>query len=190
MEFIPVLVVVALTLGICFLADKVFVKLFRNRAQHRSGMSVKASKRYATIGLVIGALGVVALVAAYKQGVLILISGIVMLLLGICFITYYLCFGIYYNEESFIYSSFGRKSRTYMFKDIVSQQVYASGASIIIELHLSDGCSIQLQSSMNGVVRFMNKAFDGWLSQNNLALDDCSFHDPEKNAWFPNAQEE
>lgn len=190
MNLIPVLIVVVLTLGICFLADKGFTKLFRNKSQHQSGLAVKASKRYATIGLVVSALGVTALVAAATQGVLMLVAGIVMLLLGICLLIYFLSFGIYYDEESFIHSSFGRKSKTYQFGEITAQQLYASGSSIVIELHLSDGHTIQLQSSMSGVGRFMDKAFDGWLKQKGLSLQDCPFHDPENSCWFPNAQEE
>lgn len=190
MNLIPVLIVVCVTIGICFLADKGFTKLFRSSSQHKSGMAVKASKRYATIGLVVSALGVCALVSAGMQGWLMLVAGIVMLALGLCLIIYFLSFGIYYDEDSFIYSSFGRKNKTYEFKDITAQQLYASGASLVIELHLSDGRSIQLQSTMNGVRPFMNKAFEGWLRQNGRAVEECSFYDPENNSWFPNAQEE
>ncbi len=189
MNWIPVLAVVAVTLGICFLADKGFAKLFRSKSQHQSGLSVKASKRNATFGLVACALGVAAVVNA-SQGVLMVIAGIVMLLLGICLIVYFLSFGIYYDDESFIYSTFGKKSKAYKFEKIMAQQLYASGSGIIIELHLCDGQTIQLQSSMSGIDGFMDKAFNGWLKQKGLTLEDCPFYDPEKSHWFPNAQEE
>lgn len=190
MQYIPVIVIVLVTIGFCFLVDKGFTKIFRNKAQHKSGLSVKASKRYATVGLVVFALGVAALVAVKGQGVLMLIAGLVMILVGICFVVYYLSFGIYYDDESFIYSSFGRKSKTYSYKQIVSQQLYISGNSLVIELHLSDEHSVQLQSTMDGVQPFLKKAFEGWRLQNGLTMEDCSFHDAENNRWFPNAQEE
>lgn len=190
MEWLPVLIVVLATLGVCFFADKGFTKLFRSSSQHKSGMAVKAGKRYATIGLVVTALGVAALVSVESQGWLMLVAGVVMLLMGIGFGVYFLSFGIYYDDESFIYSSFGKKSKTYVFKDITSQQLYASGASLVIELHLYDGSSIQLQSTMDGVRPFMNKAFDGWRNQHGKTLEECDFYDPERNCWFPNAQEE
>lgn len=190
MNLLPVIIVIAATFGICFLADKAFTKLFRGKAQHQSGLSVKASKRYATIGLVVGVLGIVGLFSASSQGVLMLVAGIIMVLLGVFLITYFLSFGIYYDDDSFIYSSFGRKSRTYMYKDITAQQLYTSGANLIIELHLSDEKSIQLQSSMSGVERFLNKAFDGWLDQRGLSVEDCAFHDPQNSRWFPSAQED
>ena len=190
MNLIPVLIVVVVTLGVCFLADKGFAKLFRGKSQHHSGMSVRLSKHYATIGIVVGALGVAALTAVKAQGIMMLVAGIVMLLIGICLIVYFLSFGIYYDDESFIYSSFGRKSLTYKYKEITAQQLYASGASLVIELYLSNGRTIQLQSTMNGVSKFMHKASEGWMKQKGLNKEDCQFYDPDNSCWFPKAQEE
>ena len=190
MNYIPVIIVIAITLCICYLAEKGFSAFFRGKTQHKSGLSVKASKRYATIGLIIAVLGVAALASVRYQGVLLLIAGIVMLVLGALLIVYFLSFGIYYDEDSFIYSTFGKKSKTYRFDQIISQQLYASGSSLIIELHLDDDRSIQLQSAMSGVVKFMNVAFAGWCRQKGICMDDCSFYDPQNSCWFPNAQEE
>ena len=51
----------ALTFGICFLLDKGYTKLFRSRQQHRSGLAVRVNKRYATFGIILILLGVIAL---------------------------------------------------------------------------------------------------------------------------------
>ena len=58
MEYIAVLIIALLVFGICFLIDKGFTKLFRSQAQHYSGLSVRLNKRYATIGIIMFALGV------------------------------------------------------------------------------------------------------------------------------------
>ena len=189
MNLLPVFIVIALTIAICYLTDFLFKKLFRNRSQHKSGTSVKANKRYAAFGLIAVSLGIAALLSLNNSR-LILIAGVAMILLGFCLIVYFLAFGIYYDDDSFIYSSFGRKSRTYKYKDIIAQQLYASGACLVIELHLSDESTIQLQSSMDGVNAFMNKAFTGWARQHGKSVEECSFYDPRQYCWFPNAQED
>ena len=190
MKYVVVLVVIACTIGLCFGLDKIFNKIFRGKIQHKSGMRVKANKRYATFGLILASLGVAALCSSHNSRVLILIAGIAMLLVGLGLVVYYLCFGIYYDDESFIYSSLFRKNLTYKYKDIVAQQLYYSGANVVIELHLFDKKTIQLQSSMDGVSTFMNKALEGWLKQNNKVVEDIPNYDPHQFRWFPSLQEE
>ena len=58
MEFVAVILIAAAVFGICYLIDKGFTKLFRSQAQHRSGMSVRLSKRYGSIGLLLVVLGI------------------------------------------------------------------------------------------------------------------------------------
>ena len=52
-QFIPMILVAAVIFGICYLVDKTFSKLFRSKAQHRSGKAVRASKRYGIFGVVL-----------------------------------------------------------------------------------------------------------------------------------------
>ena len=46
MTFFLILLIAAAVFGLCFAVDKAFSKLFRSKAQHRSGMAVRANKRY------------------------------------------------------------------------------------------------------------------------------------------------
>ena len=46
MTFFLILLIAAAVFGLCFAVDKAFAKLFRSKAQHRSGMAVRANKRY------------------------------------------------------------------------------------------------------------------------------------------------
>ncbi len=181
---IPILIVMALVFGVCFLVDKGFQKLFRSKAEHRSGLSVRPSKRYASIGLIALALGIGALFAIPEEGWVMGAAGGLVLLLGIGLVTYYMTFGIFYDEEGFLYCSFGRKSRTYRYDQIQSQNLYAAA----IELYLEDGKTVQLQMAMTGVLPFMDKAFYGWLRQTGRQKEDCTWFDPEKGKWFPQAE--
>lgn len=185
MQYIGLLVIVALVFGICFLADKGFVKLFRSKAQHQSGKSVRLNKRYGAIGIVILALGVAAVVIGMKDPWALIIAGSVLVALGICLLVYYMSFGIYYDEDTFLLESFGKSNVTYRFEDIQYQQLYAATGHIIVELSMTDGRTIQIQSGMNGMYAFMDHAFFAWLRQKNLRVEDCPHYDPENCCWFP-----
>ena len=146
MEFLFVIVVAAATFGVCFLADKGFTKLFRNQSQHYSGLSVRLNKKYAVAGTVLGVMGIGAIVTGVTENKALLVGGIIVTLLGVVLILYYMTFGIFYDKESFLYTSFGKKSLTYRYSQICGQQLYIiQGGNIVVELHMNDGKALQVQ---------------------------------------------
>lgn len=189
MEYIAYFIVIGAVLGLCWLADKGLGKLFRGKKQHRSGLSVKPAKRYATIGIVIGVLGVVAMFSVKAQGWVLFGGGVFLTVVAVCLLTYYLSFGIYYDDDTFLVSAFGRKSVTYRYGEICAQQLYVSMGNTLIELHMNNGKTVNLQASMTGVYPFMDKAFAGWLRQTGRREADCPFHDPENSCWFPKVED-
>ena len=189
MNPIFVLMIAALVFTVCFLVDRAFTKLFRSKAQHRSGKAVRASKRYGLFGVILFILGVVALSYGTSQGLLLFAGGILVLLVGIAMAVYYLSFGIFYGEDSFLVSSLGRKSDSYRYSDIVGQKLYLiTGGNVVVELQMSSGKTVSLQSTMDGVYPFLDAAFSGWCRQKGLAEDQCDFHDPSKSWWFPHEE--
>lgn len=190
MEFLAILLVAAAVFGICRLVDKAFTKAFRSKAQHRSGKAVRANKRYGVFGVVLAALGVLAICVGITDGAVLLTGGILVLLLGICLAVYYLSFGIFYDGESFLQSRFGKKDVTYFYKDILGQKLYlVQGGNIIVELHMTDGKTVSLQSAMDGIYPFLDTAFAGWCLQTNRDPQSCGFHDPSQSLWFPTVEE-
>lgn len=189
MKLAAVIIIAAVTFGVCYLFDKGFAKLFRNQVQHKSGLSVRLNKRYATIGLILALLGVVAIFTGLTGGKTLLIGGIAVLLMGIALMIHYLSFGVFYDDDSFILTTFGRKSVTYSFRDIKEQQLYTvTGGSVIIELHLTDGRSVSVHSTMEGAYPFLDHAFAAWCRQTGKTPEECSFHDPSNNCWFPGVE--
>ena len=47
------IVVAAAVFGLCYLLDKGFQKAFRNKSQHRSGLSVRLNKMYSIAGVLL-----------------------------------------------------------------------------------------------------------------------------------------
>lgn len=190
MEAIPILFTAAIIFGICYLVDKAFSKAFRSKAQHRSGKAVRANKRYGVFGVIFTVLGIMAVCIGITDGPVLLFGGIFVLLMGIGLAVHYLSFGIFYDEESFLLSSFGKKSVTHVYKEIKEQKLYlVQGGSIIVELHMTDGSAVSLQSTMDGVYPFLDTAFAGWCRQTGRDPESCDFHDPQNHWWFPHEEE-
>ena len=189
-QLIPILLVAAVVFGICYLVDKTFAKLFRSKAQHRSGMAVRANKRYGVFGVILSILGIMAICVGVTDGPVLIWGGIVVLLMGIALAGYYLSFGIFYDGESLLLSRFGKKDVTYYYKDIVGQKLYLiQGGNIVVELHMADGKSVSVQSSFEGIYPFLDTAFAGWCLQTGRDPMTCDFHDPSQSLWFPTVEE-
>lgn len=189
MEIAVVIVVAALTFGACFLVDKGYMSLFRSKVQHKSGLAVRLSKRYALFGLLMAVLGIAGILNG-SQGLFLLIGGAIVLLMGIALIVYYMTFGVFYDEDSFILTTFGKKSTTYRFSDIKEQRLYiVQGGNVIIELHMADGRAVSLQATMEGTYPFLDHAFMAWCRQTGRDPEKCDFHDPSKSLWFPSGED-
>ena len=190
MTFILILLIAAAVFGLCFAVDKAFAKLFRSKAQHRSGMAVRASKRYGLFGVILSVLGVMAICVGISDGSVLLWGGVIVLLMGICLAVYYLSFGVFYDGETFLLSRFGKKDITYRFDQIQGQKLYlVQGGNVIIELHMTDGNTVSLQSTMDGVYPFLDTAFAAWCMQTGRDPQSCDFHDPSRSLWFPTVEE-
>ena len=189
-QLFPILVIAVIIFGICYLVDKAFARLFRSKAQHRSGRAVRANKRYGIFGVILTVLGILAICVGVTDGPVLIWGGIFVLLMGICLAVYYLSFGIFYDGESLLYCRFGKKDLTYYYKDIVGQKLYLiQGGSIVVELHMADGSAVSVQSSFDGVYPFLDTAFAGWCLQTGRDPQSCDFHDPSQSLWFPTVED-
>lgn len=184
----PALIIIVATFLVCFLVDKGFSKLFRSKPQHSSGKAVRLGKFYSLGGLIFSVLGIFSVMTGISQSVLLIIGGALVLGVGVFLVIYYLSFGIFYDSDSFMVDSFGKKSRTYRYEDIQSQQLYNNRGQILIELHLKDESAVHVQSSMANAWSFMDTAFSGWCAQRGVEKETCDFYDPDKCCWFPKTE--
>ena len=189
-QLIPIALIAAVIFGICYLVDKTFAKLFRSKAQHRSGKAVRANKRYGVFGVILTILGIMAICVGTTDGPVLIWGGVIVLLMGIALAVYYLSFGIFYDGESLLLQRFGKKAVTYAYKDIVGQKLYLiQGGNIVVELHMTDGSAVSVQSAFDGVYPFLDAAFAGWCLQTGRDPESCDFHDPSQSLWFPTVEE-
>lgn len=189
MEYLGVVLVAAVTLGLCWLVDKGFTKLFRSQAQHHSGLAVRLNKKYGAFGLILAVLGIVAIFTGARETVVLLVGGCIVALMGAALVVYYMTFGVFYDADSFLLTTFGKKSTAYQFKDIRCQQLYQSYGSVVVELQMTDGRTVHLQAAMPGVYPFLDHAFSAWCRQTGRDPENCPHHDPENHCWFPKAED-
>ena len=190
MQFLLIILIVAAIFGICRLIDLAFTKMFRGKAQHRSGMAVRAARRYGIFGVVLSALGVMAICSGIAEDSILLWGGIIVLLMGIGLAIHYLSFGIFYDGETFLYSRFCKTDVAYRYQDILGQKLYLiQGGNIVVELHMADGSVVSLQSTMDGVYPFLDTAFAAWCMQTGRDPMSCDFHDPSQSLWFPTVED-
>ena len=190
MQFISVAIIAGFIFGICYLVDKAFSKVFRGKAQHRSGKAVRANKRYGIFGIILTCLGIMAICVGVTDGPMLTIGGILVLGMGIALAAYYVTFGVFYDEDTLLYCRFGKADLTYRYADIVGQKLYLiQGGNVVVELHMADGSTVSVQSAFQGVYPFLDAAFAGWCRQKGLAPEDCDFHDPSQSLWFPTVEE-
>lgn len=191
MQAIAIVVIAAVVFLVCWLVDQAFMKLFRSKAQHRSGLAIRASKRYGIFGVMFSVLGILGILNGVNGERILTYAGAAVLLMGLALAVHYLSFGVFYDGESFLLCRFGRKSQEHCYEEIVSQKLYVvTGGSTVIELTLKDGSTVSLQSTMDGVYPFMDTAFAGWCIETGHEMDKCDFYDPSKSWWFPHETEE
>ncbi|MBQ8756752.1 MAG: hypothetical protein IJZ48_00705 [Oscillospiraceae bacterium] len=190
MPYLAVLVVAALCFFVFFLIDKGFTKLFRSQSQHHSGTAVRLHKRYATIGVLLVVFGAACVITGIGEKLILLICGIVMLLTAVFLLVYYMTFGVFYDADGFVLTTFGKKSTTYQYKEIVGQKLYKSAGNVtLVEIYLTDGRTFQLQSNMAGAFEFLDQAFLRWVEQTGKTREECTFHDKDNCCWFPPVEE-
>lgn len=187
MQYLGFILLIGLVLLICFGVDKGFTRLFRSKKQHRSGLAVRANRRYGSIGMVVVFFGMAGLLTGLGGQILMVVAGIVLLIVGIGLIVYYLSFGVYYDTDTMLLCTFGKREREYRFQDILGQKLYRlQGGGILVELYLSDGRTVHIQpGTMEGTEAFLSHAYAAWQRQKGLSDEDCPFHDISNSIWFP-----
>lgn len=188
MEYVLIILTAAVVIGLCFLVDFLFKKLFRSQAQHMSGLSVRLQKRYGSFGLIMVILGILSILTSFRTENgkwIFLAGGCLIAVVGIGLVVYYLTTGIFYDDDSFIYTTMGKKKKVYEYRNIQAQQLYNNSGHLLIELHMDDGTSVQVQATMPGAVDFMDHAFAGWLRQTGKTEEDCDYYDRSHSVWFP-----
>ncbi len=183
MQYIGLLILAALTFAACWLLDRLFRLLFRSRAEQRSGRAVRPSRRFAALGLLLAVLGLAC--AMGSERAYLIVAGVIVILVGVALAAYYVSYGIYYDESHFLVCRPGKRATQYSYGSICTQQLFLTGGSILVGLHLASGITEQVPLGEDGAADFLNFAFARWCAARGLSPEDCAFHDTANSCWFP-----
>ena len=181
------LVIAAATFGLMFLLDKGLTKLFRSRDQHKTGTAVRLNKRYGVFSLLLMILGVLGLgFGLTEPSAMLVVCGILLIPGGALLGIYYLTHGIFYDRDTFLHTTFGNRSRTCRYADICSQRLYRlQGGSYLVELYLTDGTTVSVQTAMPGALDFLDHASHARMRHLGLNSHECEWYQPDRCGWFP-----
>ena len=187
----PYLLIIAATFGTMFLLDKGLTKLFRSRQQHRSGTAVRLKKHYGILSLALMILGALGIITYFSdKNLILLVGGILVLPGGAVLGIYYLTHGIFYDDEGFLYTAFGNRSDEYRYADIRAQKLYEiQGGTLLVELHMENGKTVSVQTTMEGAPSFLDKAAHARMRQLGLNSHECQWFDEAEGRWFPPVEE-
>lgn len=185
------ILVAVLTFGGMYLLDKGITKFFRNQAQHHSGTAVRLKKGYGIGSIALILLAALSLMQYITAGEMImLVSAVVLIAMGGGLGVYYLTHGIFYDDESFLYTTMGRKGRSYRYSQIRAQKLYVlQGGSYLVELYMDDGTTVSVQTSMEGAYAFLDKACHARFRQLGINSFECDWFDSDNSCWFPPVEE-
>ena len=181
------LIVAAATFAAMYGLDKLFTKLFRSQAQHHSGTAVRLKKGYGIAAVLLCVLGVLSLMQyILERDLLMLICTPVLLAMGCGLGAYYLSHGIFYDDDTFLFTTLGKKGVTYRYADITGQKLYGlQGGSYLVELYMADKTTVSIQTSMPGAYDFLDKACHARFRQLGVNSFECDWFDEGQSCWFP-----
>ena len=187
----PYLLVIAATFGAMYLMDKGLTRLFRSRQQHHSGTAVRLKKYYGILSLALMILGVLGILTWFSDRTpALLVGGLLVVPGGAALGIYYLTHGIFYEDDTFLYVTFGNRSREYRYGEIRGQKLYEiQGGSLLVELHMTAGSAVSVQGHMEGAYDFLSKAAHARMRQLGLNSHECAWFDEEKGQWVPPVEE-
>ena len=181
------LIVAAATFGVMYGLDKLFTKLFRSQAQHHSGTAVRLKKGYGIAAIALCLLAVMSLMQFIMDGeMLMLVCAVVLIAMGGGLGAYYLNHGIFYDDDTFLFTTLGKKGVTYRYADITGQKLYVlQGGSYLVELYMAQGGTVSVQTSMPGAYDFLDKACHARFRQLGINSFECGWFDESQSCWFP-----
>lgn len=185
------LIVAAVVFAAMYGIDRGFTKVFRSQAQHQSGTAVRLKKGYGVAAVLLCVLSVLSLMQFLLNGEkLMLFCSVVLLAMGGGLGAYYLSHGIFYDDETFLFTTLGRKGVTYRYADITGQKLYVlQGGSYLVELYMAQGGTVPVQTSMPGAYDFLDKACHARFRQLGVNSFECDWFDEGSSCWFPPVEE-
>lgn len=188
MIYILYFLLVAVVFGLVALFDFLLKKIIPKPKHAEQGNVVRMPRYSFIFGTLLSVFAVFALlVVPFAEQKALWLSAWLVLAMGVFLLFNFFRFGIFYDEDGFTYRTLTKKARSYRFEEITAQQSFLARSGWNSTLYL--GCDeISLTAAMQGVDKFLNKAFFAWCRQKGIDPDTVE-NNPTMLLFFPPLEE-
>ena len=184
MIYIIYILLIAAIFGLIALLDFLLRKLLPKPRHAQAGNVVRMPRYSFIFGILLSVFAVFALliVPTGTQKALWIACWIV-LAMGAFLLFNFFRFGIFFDEEGFTYRTLTRKPRSYRYDQIRAQESFLARSGWNSTLYVGED-EVSLTAAMQGVDKFLNKAFFAWCRQKGIDPDTVE-NDPSMLVFFP-----
>ena len=184
MIYVLYFLLVAAVFGVIALCDFLLKKILPKPRHTEKGNVVRMPRYSFIFGILMSVFAVFALlvVPIGEQKTLWLACWIV-LAMGVFLLFNFFRVGIFYDEEGFTYRTLTGKARSYRFEEITAQESFLARSGWNSTLYVA-GDEVPLSAAMQGVDKFLNKAFFAWCRQKDIDPDTVE-NNPTMLVFFP-----
>lgn len=190
MIYVGYVLLIAAIFGLIALCDFLLKKLLPKPKHTQKGNVVRLPRRSFIVGLLITVFAVFSILyVPFTTRLALWICCWIVLAMGVFILIYFFRMGIFFDEEGFTYRTLTGKARSYRYAEIKAQQSFLAKSGWNSTLYMENGEEVPLTAAMQGVDKFLNKAFFAWCKQKNIDPDTVE-NDPTMLVFFPPLEED
>ena len=178
------ILLIGVVFGLVALADFILKKLLPKPKHTQKGNVVRMPRYSFIFGILLSVFSVgCILFVPIKEQLVLWIGCWIVLGIGIFLLISFSRFAIFYDEEGFTYRTLTKKAHSYRYDEITAQESFLAKSGWNSTLYVG-GDEIPLTAAMQGVDKFLNKAFFGWCKQKDIDPDSVE-NNPTMLVFFP-----
>jgi len=184
MIYLLYFLLIAVIFGLVALCDLALKKLLPKPKHAQKGNVVRMPRYSFIFGMILTVFAVMALLfVPYAEQKALWLSGWFVLAMGVFLLFNFFRFGIFFDEDGFTYRTLTKKERSYRYDEITAQESFLAKSGWNSTLYVR-GDEISLTAAMQGVDKFLNKAFFAWCRQKDIDPDSVE-NNPTMLVFFP-----
>ena len=184
MIYVAYVLLIAVIFGLIALCDFLFKKLLPKPKHAQKGNVVRMPRYSFIFGILLSVFAVFALlIVPIAEQKLLWLACWIVLAMGVFLLFNFFRFGIFFDEEGFTYRTLTKKARSYRYDQIRAQESFLARSGWNSTLYVGED-EVPLTAAMQGVDKFLNKAFFAWCRQKDIDPDTVE-NDPSMLVFFP-----
>ena len=184
MIYLLYFLLIAVIFGLIALCDHLLKKILPKPKHAKKGNVVRMPRYSFIFGLFLTVFSVLVLLfVPLSQQKALWLAAWGVLAMGVFLLVNFFRFAIFYDDDGFTYMTLTKKARSYRYDDIRAQESFLAKSGWNSTLYVA-GDEVPLTAAMQGVDKFLNKAFFAWCRQKGIDPDTVE-NNPTMLVFFP-----